>query len=55
MEEKLDFEERPENNERKRALEYISKLIENARKLNKQDDLINLLEIQKLINRKNTD
>lgn len=52
MEEKLDFEERPENNERKRALEYISKLIENARKLNKQDDLINLLEIQKLINRK---
>ena len=49
-----EFYERPVLNERDKALRYISKLINKARKNpeDNQSDINELLEIQKLINQK---
>ena len=48
------FNERPHENEKKRALSYISKLLEDARndKENRGEDIRNLEEVQRLLNSK---
>lgn len=50
-----NFDERPKENERNRALGYIQKLVEEARADSKNDrinDVEQLLEVQRLINQK---
>ena len=50
----MEFNERPELNERDKALKYVSRLLDKASKDPKgnQKDINELLEVQKLINQK---